>query len=207
MRHAMKAAALAVILGSAAQSATIVPVSATGSSSYPGYNDFFAIDQGAGSDTTDWASFGEGANSFLNLDLGAVYSLATAFVTDRVTSGGGNGGFVGGNFDFTTSYSLTAFTDATFTTAVGATYTFTKSAPVAPAVPAAFLDTESVAGLIGRYIQYKVVATNGSNPGLSNIAFESAPLGVPEPATWGLMIVGFAMTGLAARRRTRTVAA
>ncbi len=30
---------------------------------------------------------------------------------------------------------------------------------------------------------------------------------VPEPATWGLMIAGFAMTGLAARRRKAVVAA
>ena len=30
---------------------------------------------------------------------------------------------------------------------------------------------------------------------------------VPEPATWGLMIVGFGMVGIAARRRNRAVAA
>ncbi len=34
-----------------------------------------------------------------------------------------------------------------------------------------------------------------------------APVGVPEPATWGLMIAGFAMTGFAARRRRTTLAA
>ena len=30
---------------------------------------------------------------------------------------------------------------------------------------------------------------------------------VPEPATWGLMLVGFAMTGVAARRRSVAIAA
>jgi phospholipase/lecithinase/hemolysin len=32
-------------------------------------------------------------------------------------------------------------------------------------------------------------------------------LGVPEPSSWALMIAGFGMVGLAARRRHRTVAA
>ncbi|MBV8972744.1 MAG: PEPxxWA-CTERM sorting domain-containing protein [Sphingomonadaceae bacterium] len=30
---------------------------------------------------------------------------------------------------------------------------------------------------------------------------------LPEPATWGLLLTGFAATGLAVRRRTRSVAA
>ncbi len=181
----------------AAQAATIFPTSATGSSSYPGYNDFYAIDQGAGSTTTDWASFGQGNASKLNLDLGAVHGLATVSVTDRVTSGGGNGGYVGGTTDFTTSYSLQAFTDATFTTAIGTALVFTKSTPVGPTGIASFLDIENVSGLTGRYIQYSVIAANGPNPGLSNIAFGA----VPEPATWGMMVVGFGMIGYATRRR------
>ncbi|MBC7522408.1 MAG: PEPxxWA-CTERM sorting domain-containing protein, partial [Sandarakinorhabdus sp.] len=43
------------------------------------------------------------------------------------------------------------------------------------------------------------------NAGLSNISFEGAR--VPEPATWGLLIVGFGMVGVAARRRKAAVAA
>ena len=34
-----------------------------------------------------------------------------------------------------------------------------------------------------------------------------APAAVPEPATWGLLLVGFAMTGFAMRRRSNVVAA
>ena len=30
---------------------------------------------------------------------------------------------------------------------------------------------------------------------------------VPEPSTWGMLMIGFAMVGVAARRRSRTVAA
>ncbi len=188
----------------AVHAATVTPVSATGSSNYPSYADFNAIDTGAGAATSDWASFQQGAGSYLNLDLGAAYNLTTAFVTDRVTSGGGNNSFFGGLYDFTTQYTLQAYTDATFTTTMGSAFTFTKSAPGSTATPGDFLDTENVAGLSGRYIRYTVAAAAGVNPGLSDIHFSAT---VPEPATWGLMLAGFGMVGFAARRRRSTVAA
>src|SRR5436190_2389333 len=100
------AASAALLLAGAAQAATIYPVSAIGSSSYPGYNDVFAIDTGAGSELTDWSSFGDGTSAFLNLDLGGDYALTDAVVTDRVTSGGGNGCPCYGLTDFTTKFSL-----------------------------------------------------------------------------------------------------
>lgn len=196
---------IAAMVSIGAQAASVVPISATGSSSFPGYNDFFAIDQGLGSTTTDWASFSEGVGSTLSLDLGAAYNLVSVTLTDRVTSGGGNGGFVGGTTDFTTSYSLQAFTNATFTTAAGAALVFMKPTPVAPTGVFDFVDTESVAGLNGRFIRYTVLATNGPNPGLSNIVFDGSV--VPEPAAWGLMIAGFGIVGVAARRRRTLLAA
>ena len=200
--------AIAAGVAVAAQAAVVVPVSAIGSSSYLGFNDFYAIDQGPGSATTDWASFGEGNSSKLNLDLGAVYTLSTAFVTDRVTSGGGNGGYVGGTTDFTTSYSLAVFTDATFTTLVGSPLIFNKSVPVSPTGVADFLDTVGLSGLTGRYLQYSVLASGPSgNPGLSDIRFEGVLASVPEPATWFLLVAGFGMVGVAARRRKTAVAA
>jgi hypothetical protein len=198
--------AIAAGVAVAAQAATVIPVSAIGSSSYSGYNDFYAIDQGPGSATTDWASNGEGNASKLNLDLGGVYTLSSAFVTDRVTSGGGNGGYTGGVTDFTTSFSLTVYTDATFTTTLGSSVVFNKPAPVSPTGVASFLDIEALGGLTGRYIQYSVLAAGVSNnPGLSDIHFEGTLANaVPEPATWGLMIVGFGMVGVSSRRRART---
>ncbi len=205
LRLARIAAATVMVIGAAAAHAVVVvPVSATGSSSYNGYNDFYAIDQGEGAATTDWASASQGTASKLNLDLGAVYNLSAAYVTDRVTSGGGNGGFVGGLFDFTTSFSLQAFTDASFTTPAGAALVFNKSNPAVHNAPIDFLDTVAVAGLSGRYIQYSVLAANGVNPGLSDIRFNAT---VPEPASWSLMIVGFGLVGLARRRRATVVAA
>lgn len=198
------AASLAALtISAAAHAATVVPVTAIGSSSFPGYADIFAIDQGPGSATTDWASLGQGSASRLNLDLGAVYTLNTAFVTDRVTSGGNNGAYVGGTTDFTTSFFLQAYTDAMFTTTLGAQVVVNQSTPVAPTGPASFLNTVALSGFTARYIQYGVISANGGNVGLSNIAFNA----VPEPATWGLMIAGFGLVGVAARRRRSVVAA
>jgi hypothetical protein len=183
---------------------TIVPVSATGSSSFNGYADSNAIDQGPGSEFTDWASNGDGNAATLQLDLGAVYNLLSVSVTDRVTSGGGNGGFVGGTSDFTTSYSLTAFTDGSFTTAIGGPLVFSKLTPVGPTTLSSFLDVRALNGFTAQYVLYSVVSANGGNTGVSNISFDGTGA-VPEPSTWMLLIGGFGMVGFAARRR-RTLA-
>lgn len=68
----------------------IVPVTAIGSSSYRGDEASNAVDQGAGSDISDWASLGQGVGSNLRLDLGSAYSLRRVYAADRVTSGGDN---------------------------------------------------------------------------------------------------------------------
>lgn len=190
-------------LASSVVAATVTPISAVGSSSYPGFNDYFAVDTGANSAVTDWSSFGQGTASYLNLDLGAVYTLASAAVTDRVTSGGGNGSFLGGTGDFTTQYSLTAYTDATFTTVVGSSVIVNHATPVAPSSPADFTSTANLSGLNAQYVRYNVLAANGGNVGLSNISFNT----VPEPASWALLIVGFGMVGAATRRRSAAFAA
>ena len=202
--NVLAVAGLATSMTGAAHAAIVTPVSATGSSSFPGYEDIYAIDQGGGAAISDWSSLSEGAGAFLDLDLGASYNLATAYVTDRVTSGGPNFNYFGGTTDFTTQYSLQAFTDATFSTAIGSALVFSKPTPGAPTGVASFLDVESVAGLSGQYIRYTVLASNGANAGLSDIHFDST---VPEPAAWGLMIAGFGMVGFSARRRRIAVAA
>ena len=196
------AALLALGAAATANAATVYPVNAVGSSSYPGYNDFYAIDQGPGSELTDWSSLGEGTNAFLNLDLGGLYSLSNAFVTDRVTSGGGNGCPCYGTTDFTTKFSLQAFTDATFTTALGSALTFTHAVPGSVAD---FSTVASLGGLTAQFLQYRVVERNGpnSNTGLSDIHFSGDAVrgAVPEPASWALMILGFGSAGAMLRRR------
>jgi hypothetical protein len=192
-----------------AQAVTIVPVSATASTNFTNYEANFAIDSGPNSALTDWASRSQGANAYINLDLGAVYSLATSFVTDRVTSGGPNGAFFGGTTDFTTQYSLTVYTDASFNTIIGSALVFSKATPGGPSSPVDFLDVRSLGGLTAQYVRYSVLASNGLNSGLADIRFDGtlATTAVPEPAVWGLMVIGFGMVGVTTRRRAKAVAA
>lgn len=196
---AVSAAALLSAAAAPASASIVYPLSATGSSSYPGYPDADAIDQDAGGNVSDWASLSQGANSYLNLDLGAVYALGDAFVTDRVTSGSSNNGYYGGLFDFTTRFSLTGFTDSTFTTAIGSSQVFNHTPPI-PTGPASFQTVVGLGGLTTRYVQYRVLAANGVNPGLSDIHFSTAG-SVPESGTWSLMILGFGGMGAMLRRR------
>ena len=199
-------AILAAGFAVSAQAAIVIPISATASSSYLGFDASNAIDTGVGSSTTDWASNTQGVGSTLFLNLGAVYSLASVSVTDRVTSGAGNGSYVGGLTDFTTSFSLTVYTDSSFTTAIGSPLVFNKSVPVSPTGVSDFLSTFTFASLSGQYIGYTVLAPGtANNPGLANISFTTTA--VPEPTTWALIVVGFGLVGFAARRRKGVVAA
>lgn len=204
-RSALVAATLAIGVSAAAQAVVIFPDSVVASSSFATYDSFYAIDAGPNAANTDWASNSEGTASYLDINLGAIYRLTSISATDRVTSGGANLGFVGGLSDFTTQYSLTAYTDATFTTAAGPAILFSKSAPISPATPADFLDTQIIAGLTAQFVRYRVVAANGENPGLSNLSFVGTA--VPEPQAWALLVVGFGMVGVVARRRKTVFAA
>jgi hypothetical protein len=204
----MKLASLVLVAGlglAASANATIVyPISAVADSEFPGYGAGFAIDQGGNSANTDWASSHDDGASTLELDLGALYTVNTAFVTDRVTSGGPNGAFFGGTSDFTTEFSLTPYSDAGFTTASGPALIFNKAEPTNPTSPSDFLDTVSI-GVTARYWKYSVITDVTNEPpfeddeGLSDIHFDVSP--VPEPATWALMIGGLGMVGYGLRRR------
>jgi len=181
-----------------ANATVITPVAATGSSQYATYPASDAIDTGAGRYTTDWAANSTGNGSFLNLDLGAVYSLANALITDRTTSGGNNGTFGGGTSDFTTQFSVQAYTNATFATTSGPALTFTKAAPSNPTATAQFLYTALLNGMTTEFVRYTVIAGNGVNPGLADIEFTT----VPEPASFALLSAGLIALGKFRRRNT-----
>ena len=203
------AALLAIGAAVTAEAATIIPVSAVASSAYGGYPGADAIDTGPGAAGSDWASGSQGVGSYLNVDLGAVYDLDDAFVTDRVTSGGGNHNLVLGMWDFTTQFSFQAYSDAGFTQTLGNALVFNHVAPVNPAQASDFLTVAALDGVQARYLQYKVLATNGANPGLSDLHFSgelAGGNGVPEPTAWILMITGFGAAGAMLRRRRAVLA-
>jgi hypothetical protein len=206
MKNKLTLAAIAIssMLGTVpAMAATVIPASDAASSSYPSYGAGFAIDQGPGSATTDWAAGSTGNGSYLDIDLGAQYFLTSALVTDRVTSGGVNGAFVGGLTDFTTSFSLSYYADSTFSGPALATYDFSKSAPSSPSLPSDFNYTAALGGSKVQYVRYTVLTANGVNPGLSNISFAGS---VPEASTWAMMLVGFGLVGGGLRYRQRKTA-
>jgi hypothetical protein len=207
MSKLISGVALAMILaGGSAQASVIYPTSAVASSSYPGYEANFAIDTGPGGADTDWANHSVGAGSWLQLNLGAVYSLADAYVTDRVTSTGPNGSFAGGLNDFTTKFELQAYTNGTFSTALGPAVFFSPQFPPnCNSSPSCFLSIVSLGGISAQYIEYTIVSQNESqgtfnNAGLSDIHFLTA---TPLPATWTMLIAGFIGLALFAYRGSK----
>jgi len=60
---------------------------------------------------------------------------------------------------------------------------------------------------VGRYVKFDLLSNYGAGyTGLSEVQFFGAVGGVPEPAAWALMIVGFGLVGVASRRRSVAVA-
>ena len=191
------AIALALSVSVSAQAVTTVPTAVTGWSSFPGYEDTFAIDLVP---NTDWASNGTMNMTTLAIDLGSIFSLATGNFVDRVTSGGPNGTYFGGLTDFTTSFTFQGCANSTCSVLTGALLSFAKTPPANPTGPGDFAYTANLGGITGRYFLYCVTNTNGFvNPGLSDLSFQGTA--VPEPATWALMLLGFGMIGTGMRRR------
>ena len=192
------ALALSTAIVAPASAAPIFPVAATASTSYTGYEAGYAID---GSATTDWASASEGVGSSILFDLGGGFVLNTANLNDRTTSGGGNGGYVGGLSDFTTLFRLTYYGVGNV---VLGTQDFSRTAPTSPTGASDFASSFSTAnyGKVSA-VRYTVRAANGVNPGLSGASFTGS---VPEPTTWGMMLLGFGMMGVGLRYRQRKTA-
>jgi hypothetical protein len=180
-----------------AEAGYFYPISVAGSSSFPTYPDSDAIDNGSNKFITDWASDSQGAGTFLDMTFATVEHFASVFLTDRTTSGGPNDAFFGGLFDYTTEFSIQAYTDATFSTPVGPDEIFSKADPSSTSSVSDFQVTESLSGLTGQYLRYTVLASNGVNPGLADIEFAV----VPEPTS--IALLGLGLTGLMLRRRVK----
>ena len=188
--------ALSLGVSGEVRATVITPISAVGSSSYASYPASDTIDTGANRFVTDWAANGTGIGSYLNVDLGGVFTLANALLTDRTTSGANNGAFAGGTSDFTTQFSIKTYTDGTFTTTVGPALTFTKAAPSSPTSTAQFLYTALLGGISAEFLRYTVIAASGANPGLADIEFTT----VDEPASLALLGGGLIVIAVLRRR-------
>lgn len=200
------AAALALLgCGGAASAASFTPTVVGASSNYVGYPASDAVDS---MQFTDWAAGSTGNGSYINFDLGSNVALTSINLVDRETSGGPNGTYFGGTTDFTTQFSLTSYSDATFSTATG-TQTFNKPLPTSNPVPVGQASEFAFTGstsLQGEFFRYTVLAAQGANPGLNNVSFQgNAISAAPEPGAWALMLGGVGAMGLMLRRR-RTAA-
>lgn len=121
---------------------------------------------------------------------------------------------VDGIYNYTLSFSLAGFNPATAS--------FTGQYAVDNQVDAVLLNGTQIAGSGGSFTAFTGFASTGAtfaatntltfvvrntasatgNPTGLRVEFLSSDVtAVPEPATWGLLIAGFAMTGVALRRR------
>lgn len=96
------------------------------------------------------------------------------------------------------------------------TFTYNGTAPINPGVAggqgvSTELGTFSVFSTIGttRATNFTGFMTknNGAQAGtsISNVGLVEGPSAVPEPATWGLMLIGFGMVGASVRRRQTSI--
>lgn len=192
-------------LASQARAGVVYPTSVTASSSYSGYAASDAIDRGSNYLVTDWAEQGGGVGGYLDMTFAAPSAFLSFNLTDRTTSGGPNGAYAGGTAEFTTKFSIQAYSSATFTATVGPSLLFTKPVPVSPSSPADFTFSGSLgtplSPFTAQYIRYTILAIDGSttnttaNAGLANIQFAT----VPEP--WSLSILAFGVLILVFKRR------
>ena len=202
----LAAGAVGCLVGGASQARAnlVYPSSVTASSEYSGYPASDAIDQGSSYLVTDWAANG-GVGNYLDMSFAAPSAFLSLTLTDRTTTGGPNGAYYGGTAEFTTKFSLQAYSSPTFSTTVGSPFIFTKAVPIAPSSPADFTFTGSLGTAANpfnaQYVRYTILAIDGSTTattgyagGLANIQFAT----VPEP--WSLSILAFGVLILAVKR-------
>ncbi|MBX3485457.1 PEPxxWA-CTERM sorting domain-containing protein [Phenylobacterium sp.] len=212
MRTWILGAAAALALAAPAQAGVIIsPTAITASTTFPGYDVDNLINQsgltaGFVSGVTDFDAYMAGdprhawdlenewfttfnqPGAVLEMDLGAIFNVLTlALWTDEYWGAG-------------------AVTIATSTDGV-------SFADVGSGVPTDWAtgpqdypaDVFALTPSAARYVRLTLsdcpppLSAPDGGCGLGEIAFEVTT--VPEPATWGLMIMGFAALGLAARRR------
>ena len=216
MKSWILGAAASLALTAVAQAGVIVsPTSITADATFPGYNVNDLINQSgltagftigvtdfdtyiAGDSGHSWLLANEWFSPFsttgavLNMDLGALFNIHTlALWVDEYWGAG--------------AVAVATSTDGVVFTDVGSGFAPTDH----PTGPQNYLaDVFDLSPSVGRYVQVTLsdcpqpLSAPDGGCGLGEIAFNvTGAGGIPEPATWGLMIMGFAGMGALARRR------
>ena len=101
-------------------------------------------------------------------------TFTTITQTDRLTSGGGNGSYVGGINDFNSAYDLIFSNSPTFATMVGTVHVNRATPPASANNSSQFTTISGIPGYTAQYVRWQV--TNGAgNNGASNFVFNGAP--------------------------------
>ena len=177
------------------------------------------------------------ANQFLDLDLGINFTVNSNITVSSLGAfTNGSSPIAVTLYQLSSTSTGTALSSAliTGTPVSGSNYSFSAIAPVTLTpglyqINARYTDTgngnynpnsgntatvlfNTLAGKLsfsGSYYNYPGSGTVASTiDGVSQLSYGAGTFGVvPEPATWGLLVVGFGLVGVSARRRNGAVAA
>ena len=150
-----------------------------------------------GNPFTDYASAGQGVNTFLDFDFGQRTLITEVEYFDRQSSGVPQGSGGGGSADNVQLFNLIFSQDSIFGNQddIIAQY---QSPNAADSLQLLINNGE---GINARYVRWDVISGAGGNLGVGELRFFTGPI-IPEPATAALALVSLPL--LARRRRIRT---
>ncbi len=224
MKLIAKFAAAVLLAGSSiAANAAVVVLTFEGVGNTASINDFYngGTDSAGNSGTNYGINFTSQSLGLIDADAGGTGNFANEPSASTIVfflSGGAATMNVAAGFDTGFSFFYSAFQDASVTVYSGLNGTGSVLATLSlltnfnnggcvgdPNGQACHWDAVGVsfAG-IAHSVDFGGVANNA---GFDNITLGSARPGVPEPASWAMLIAGFGLVGAAARRRRVAVAA
>lgn len=163
---------------------------------YPSYEVGFFTDNDL---STDYASSGGGAATYVDFQFSGPVTIGSAVYTDRTSSGFFNGSYFAGPYDNVYSYKLIFSNEPTFATVL---WEQEYSSPnYANTDPAALVNGGY--GVSAQYVRWQVTATEGGNPGGAEIHFFTPEI-VPEPSIGALSCLGLCLfAGWRSRKQMR----